>query len=591
MPARTVLDFYRNEVSSPRGEHYSHWTPAGRRVLTTHQFFDRTAALSNALADLGVGSGDRVMLLSDNRPEWHMIDLATLSLGAVDVPIYGTLTSEQITYQVKDSGAKVVVAENPEQMAKFLTIKKKCRSLEHLIQIEGPADKGVHVFDDLLESGDNGENEAAFWDRAAGVQPGDLMTIIYTSGTTGEPKGVMLTHDNLVQNVLYTANRVPVSREDLVLEFLPLCHVLERMIGYVCMYKELSKAYCSVYHVGDLIAEIRPNLLAGVPRFYEKIMQKVTDQVAGAPALKRALFNWAIDLGQERSRLQLSGQDFGGMLAARHALADKLVLSKVRAGLGGRLRFCLSGGAELPIFVNEFFHALGVFVVEGYGLTETSPIVSANGSEVGQIRLGTVGKPLDNVEVKLAKDGELLVKGPSIMSGYWNKPEQTAEVFTEDGFFTTGDIAEFDEDGFLLIVDRKKDLIVTAGGKNVAPQPIESHLKKSPFVETAVLIGDRRPFIVALFSPSFDDLERWAKKEGITYTDLEDLSGRPEVSALFDEVVIGANASLARYEQIKKHRVLPISLSIEGGQLTPTLKVKRRVVEQQFSNLIDELYG
>jgi long-chain acyl-CoA synthetase len=591
MPARTVLDFYRNEVSSPRGEHYSHWTPAGRRVLTTHQFFDRTAALSNALADLGVGSGDRVMLLSDNRPEWHMIDLATLSLGAVDVPIYGTLTSEQITYQVKDSGAKVVVAENPEQMAKFLTIKKKCRSLEHLIQIEGPADKGVHVFDDLLESGDSGENETAFWDRAAGVQPGDLMTIIYTSGTTGEPKGVMLTHDNLVQNVLYTANRVPVSREDLVLEFLPLCHVLERMIGYVCMYKELSKAYCSVYHVGDLIAEIRPNLLAGVPRFYEKIMQKVTDQVAGAPALKRALFNWAIGLGKERSRLQLSGQDFGGMLAARHALADKLVLSKVRAGLGGRLRFCFSGGAELPIFVNEFFHALGVFVVEGYGLTETSPIVAANGSEVGQIRLGTVGKPLDNVEVKLAKDGELLVKGPSIMSGYWNKPEQTAEVFTEDGFFTTGDIAEFDEDGFLLIVDRKKDLIVTAGGKNVAPQPIESHLKKSPFVETAVLIGDRRPYIVALFSPSFDDLERWAKKEGITYTDLEDLSGRPEVSALFDEVVIGANASLARYEQIKKHRVLPISLSIEGGQLTPTLKVKRRVVEQQFPNLIDELYG
>ncbi len=304
MPARTVLDFYRNEVSSPRGEHYSHWTPAGRRVLTTHQFFDRTAALSSALADLGVGSGDRVMLLSDNRPEWHMIDLATLSLGAVDVPIYGTLTSEQITYQVKDSGAKVVVAENPEQMAKFLSIKKKCRSLEHLIQIEGPADKGVHVFDDLLESGDSGDNETAFWDRAAGVQPGDLMTIIYTSGTTGEPKGVMLTHDNLVQNVLYTANRVPVSREDLVLEFLPLCHVLERMIGYVCMYKELSKAYCSVYHVGDLITQIGPTLLTGVPRFYEKIMQKVTDKVAGAPAVKRALFNWALESWGSHARIR-----------------------------------------------------------------------------------------------------------------------------------------------------------------------------------------------------------------------------------------------------------------------------------------------
>ena len=591
MPERTVLDFYRSEISSPRGQHYAHWTPEGRRVLTTEQFFDRTAALSNSLADLGVGPGDRVMLLSDNRPEWHMVDLATLSLGAVDVPIYGTLTSEQITYQIKDSGAKVVVAENPEQMAKFLAIRKKCRSLEHLIQIDGPTDKGVYVFDDLLENGDDGDNEAEFWDRAAKVEPGDLMTIIYTSGTTGEPKGVMLTHDNLVQNVLHSAHRIPVTREDLALEFLPLCHVLERTVGYICMWKETSKAYCSVYHVGDLLGEIKPTIFAGVPRFYEKVMQKVTDKVAGAPAVKRALFNWALDLGKERTRLQLSGQDLRGMLAVRHALADKLVLSKVREGLGGRLRFCVSGGAELPIFVNEFFHALGVFMVEGYGLTETSPIVSANGAKPGEIRLGTVGRPLDNVEVKLAKDGELLVRGPSIMTGYWNKPEQTAEVFTEDGFFTTGDIAEIDEDGFLLIVDRKKDLIVTAGGKNVAPQPIESRLKKSPYVETAVLIGDRRPYIVALFSPSFEDLERWAGKEKIEYADLEELAAHPKVAELFDEVIATANSSLARYEQIKKHQVLPISLSIEGGQLTPTLKVKRRVVEQQFADLIGRLYG
>jgi long-chain acyl-CoA synthetase len=591
MPARTVLDFYRNEVSSPRGEHYSHWTPAGRRVLTTQQFFDRTATFASALAKLGVAAGDRVMLLSDNRPEWHMIDLATLSLGAVDVPIYGTLTPEQITYQLKDSGAKVVVAENPEQMAKFVAVKKKCRDLKHLVQIEGPCDKGVNAFDDLVDASLDTDFEAAFWDRAAGVQPGDLMTIIYTSGTTGEPKGVMLTHENLVTNVLCTAHRIPVTREDLALEFLPLCHVLERMIGYCYMWKETSKAYCSVYHVGELLSEIKPTLLTGVPRFYEKVMQKVMDKVAMAPAVKRSLFNWALDLGREEARYRLNGEKPTGYLAARHKLADKLVLSKVREGLGGRLRYCVSGGAELPLFVNEFFHSLGVFMVEGYGLTETSPVVSANGANPGEIRLGTVGKPLDNVEIRLAQDGELLVKGPSIMRGYWNKPAQTKEVFTEDGFFTTGDIAEIDDDGFLLIVDRKKDLIVTAGGKNVAPQPIESQFKKSPYVETAVLIGDRRPYIVALFSPSFDDLKRWAKKEGITFTDLEDLAGRPEVSALFDEVVISANASLARYEQIKKHRVLPISLSIEGGQLTPTLKVKRRVVEQQFSDTIAELYG
>ncbi len=590
MPESTVLDFYRNEISSPRGEHYAHWTPEGRRVLSTRQFFNRTAALANALAELGVATGDRVMLLSDNRPEWHMVDIATLSLGAVDAPIYGTLTPEQITYQLKDSGAKIVVAENPEQMAKFTSIRKKCRGVEHLIQIEGPCDKGVISFDEVVEAEMGGDHEAAFWDRANRVQPGDLMTIIYTSGTTGEPKGVMLTHENLVQNVLHSAHRIPVTREDLTLEFLPLCHVLERMVGYICMWKETSKAYCSVYHVGDLLSEIKPTLFAGVPRFYEKVMQKVTDKVATASAVKRGLFNWALDLGKERSRLSLSGQDLGAMLGAQHALADKLVLSKVREGLGGRLRFCVSGGAELPLFVNEFFHALGVYMVEGYGLTETSPVIAVNGANPDEIRLGTVGQPLDNVEIKLAKDGELLVRGPSIMSGYWNKPEQTAEVFTEDGFFTTGDIAEIDDDGFLLIVDRKKDLIVTAGGKNVAPQPIESHLKKSPYIETAVLIGDRRPYIIVLISPSFEDLERWAKKHKITYADHHDLAAQPEVEALFEEVITGANASLARYEQIKKTHVLPIALSIEDGQLTPTLKVKRRVVEQQFADVIDDLY-
>jgi long-chain acyl-CoA synthetase len=551
--------------------------------------FDRTTALASALSELGVTTGDRVMLLSDNRPEWHMVDIATLSLGAVDVPIYGTLTREQVAYQVQDSGAKIAVVENAEQMAKFLSIRKKCRSLEHLVQIEGATGEKVLSFDDLIQNGN--DDEATFWDRAAAVDPGDLMTIIYTSGTTGEPKGVMLTHDNMVQNVLYSANRIPVTREDLALEFLPLCHVLERMVGYICMWKETSKAYCSVHHVGDLLGEIKPTLFAGVPRFYEKVMQKVTDKVANAPAVKRSLFNWALDLGKERSRTHLTSRTAGASFAARYALADKLVLSKVREGLGGRLRFCVSGGAELPLFVNEFFHALGVYMVEGYGLTETSPVIAVNGADPSEIRLGTVGKPLANIEIRLAGDGELLVKGPSVMSGYWNKPEQTAEVFTDDGFFTTGDIAEIDDDGFLLIVDRKKDIIVTAGGKNVAPQPIESHLKKSPFVETAVLIGDRRPYIIALISPSFDDLERWAKQRKIDYANLEELAGHPEVAALFEEAIHGVNASLARYEQIKKTHVLPIALSIEGGQLTPTLKVKRRVVEQQFADLVDGLYG
>jgi long-chain acyl-CoA synthetase len=346
-----------------------------------------------------------------------------------------------------------------------------------------------------------------------------------------------------------------------------------------------------VHHVGELMSQIRPTLFAAVPRLYEKVMQKITDKVAEAPAGKRALFNWALETGAAASRLRLVGRDIPFGLAAKHALADRLVLSKVREGMGGRLRFCASGGAALPLFVNEFFHSLGVYIIEGYGLTETSPIVTANGTRPGEIRLGTIGRPLDNVEIRLDTDGELLVKGPSVMKGYWNKPEQTAEVFTDDGFFRTGDIAEIDDDGFVLIVDRKKDLIVTAGGKNVAPQPIESDLKKSPYIETAVLIGDRRPYIVALVSPSFEDLERWAKKHKIDHADHEELAGHPEVVGLIEDAIAGVNGSLARYEQIKKTHVLPIALSIEGGQLTPTLKVKRRVIEQQFSDLIDRLYA
>jgi len=586
----SVLDLYRHEIGSPRSDQCAHWTPAGRRVLSTEQFFDRTAALAHSLAELGVTSGDRVMLLSDNRPEWHMVDLAALSLGAVDVPIYGTLTADQIAYQARDSGAKIAFAENPEQMAKFLGIAERCPTLEHLIQIEDPDQPGVLAFDELVEAG-GGDREAAFWDRAAKVGPDDVMTVIYTSGTTGEPKGVTLTHRNVVENALASAPRAPVHHGDLALEFLPLSHVAERTFAYIYMASGVSRAYCSALHVGDLLAGIRPTVLFGVPRFFEKVMRKITDKVAAAPAFRRTLFNWALETGTAASRRRLDGQAQSGMEALRHALADTLVLSKVREALGGRLRFCISGGAALPLFVNEFFHALGIFIVEGYGLTETSPIVAANGIAPGETRLGTVGRPLENLEIRLDRDGELLIRGPSVMSGYWNKPEQTAAAFTDDGFLRTGDIAEIDEDGFVRIIDRKKDLIVTEGGKNVAPQPIESELKKSPYIETAVLVGDRRPYIVALVSPSFEDLEGWATNNGIEWSDHVDLVGQPGVIRLIDEAVAEVNGSLARFEQIKKIRILPSALSIEADQLTPTLKVKRRVVERQFADVIDRLYA
>jgi long-chain acyl-CoA synthetase len=442
MTEKTVLDLYRNEFESPRDQHYFHYTLDGHTALSTADFFARTAGLAVGLEKLGVGRGDRVMLLTDNRPEWHMVDLAAMDIGAADVPIYATLGPEQIAYQGKDSGAVVAVVENPEQMAKFLEIRGECPDLKHLIQIEGPCAAGVVALDEVIDSGRSGEAEDLFWQRADNVGESDLLTLIYTSGTTGKPKGVTLTHRNLVQNVLPSSERATVGPDDLGLEFLPLCHVFERMIGYLYMYQAVTKAYCSVYHVGDLLTTIKPTVFASVPRIYEKVYDKVMDKVSTAPAIRRALFNWAIGEGQKAYPERLAGREPSGL---GYKLADKIVLSKVRDALGGKLRFCISGGAPLPLFTNEFFQSIGIWILEGYGLTETSPVIAVNGFAAGMTKLGTVGKPISNVEVKIADDGELCVKGPSVMSeinGYWNLPEKTAEVFDAEGFFLTGDIAE-----------------------------------------------------------------------------------------------------------------------------------------------------
>jgi long-chain acyl-CoA synthetase len=587
MAAETVLDLYRYEFESVKDEHYFHYTLDGCTALSTEEFFDRTAGLAVGLEKLGIGRGDRVMLLTDNRPEWHMVDLATVDLGAADVPVYGTLTPTQILYQIKDSGSKIAVAENSEQMAKFLQIRDECPDLVHLIQIEGPCAAGVLPLEEVIDSGRSGESGDMFWQRAQKITAGDLLTLIYTSGTTGNPKGVTLTHDNLVQNVLPTAERADVGRDDFCLEFLPLCHVFERMIGYLYMYRGVTKAYCSVYHVGDLVATIKPNIFASVPRIYEKVYDKVMDKVNSAPPIRRALFNWAVGVGRKEYPQWLAGKKPGGL---SYGLADKLVLSKLRDALGGQLRFCISGGAPLPLFTNEFFHSVGIRILEGYGLTETSPVVSCNGLPAGMSRLGTVGRPLSNVEVKVAEDGELCVKGPSVMKGYWNLPDKTAEVFDAEGFFLTGDIAEIDGDGFIRITDRKKDLIVTAGGKNIAPQPIEAELKRSPLVDNAVIIGDRKPYLVVLLSPNTEALEQWAEDEGISFSSVEEITRYPQLVEAFGAVVETTNAGLASYEQIKKFTVLPLMLSIDDGTLTPTLKVKRRVVEKHYHDLIESLY-
>jgi long-chain acyl-CoA synthetase len=394
-----------------------------------------------------------------------------------------------------------------------------------------------------------------------------------------------------VSNVLSAAPRIDVQKDDIGLEFLPLCHVLERMVSYIAMWRAIRRAYCSVYHVADLIAKIRPTLFTGVPRFYEKIHQAIMQRVADSTPLRRTMFRWAAGIGHEHACRAIAGRDSSGFFQSRHALADRLVLAKIRDALGGRVRYCVSGGAELPLYIAEFFHALGIRIIEGYGLSETSPVISVNGAEPGTLRLGTVGKPLDDVEIKIADDGELLVKGPNVMMGYWNKPEATAEAFDEDGYLRTGDIAELDDDGFLLIVDRKKDIIVTAGGKNVAPQPIENLLKRSPFIDVAVLIGDRRPFVSALISPDRERLTAWATEQSIDFETYQDLLAHPRVHSLLRNAIRDTNASLARYEQIKAHRLISDTLSVESGHLTPTLKVRRKIVERDYAGLIEEMYA
>lgn len=590
MALRTIMDLFHRDTELPRERHLTHATPDSLRTWSTGEVVRAAATLAEALKGLGVRAGTRVMLLSDNRPEWLVVDLAVQSLRAITVPVYSTLTAEQITFQARDSGAAVAVADHPTQMAKLVRVREACPELQHLVQIEGRPERGVRLLDSLAVGVDVPAAVERFWRRAGRVREDDPLTIIYTSGTTGEPKGVLLTHRNLVQNVLAAAPRVPVGPEDLALEFLPLSHVLERMLSYVYMYRATRRAYCAVPHVADLIGEIAPTVLCGVPRFFEKIHDSIVARAASS-ALKREVFSWALQVGLEAARRRLAGGEVGAVLEAQLTLADRLVFEKIRAGLGGRLRVCVSGGAPLRLDIAEFFHAVGIPLVEGYGLTETSPVIAVNGLAPGTIRLGTVGRPLPNVEVRLAEDGEILVRGPSVMQRYWNNPAATAEVIDGDGFFHTGDIGEIDDDGFLLITDRKKELIVTAGGKNVAPAPIEAELKTSPLIEQAVLLGDGRPYIVALLSPGREALEAWAGERGLAWSTWGELVEHPLVQAALAEVVERVNARLARYETIKRFAVVATPFTIDGGQLTPTLKVKRRVVERQFAREIERLYA
>ncbi len=539
------------------------------------------AGLAQGLSGLGIGKGERVAVICGDRPEWHVVDFAVLHLGALDVPIYPTLLPAQVKAILADSGAVAVVAENAEQLAKVMAVRSECPALEHVVLIDGEPPEGVRSLASLVATLSDEAAEAFLESRRPEVSPEDLATLIYTSGTTGEPKGAMLTHDNFVSNAVSSSSIMPWPEEGEVgLAFLPLSHVLERLVDYIYFLKGVTIAYCGVLEIAEAFRRVRPHLFTAVPRVYEKIYARIFEEVGHAPKVRQTLFRTAVRVALEAHRT--------GRKGLLYRLFDPIVYRKIRDIFGGRLRFSISGGAPLAVYAFEFFHAMGVRVLEGYGLTETSPVITVNPFD--RPRAGSPGPPIPGVEVKIAEDGEILTRGRHVMRGYWGKPEATAAVLGADGWFATGDIGELDSDGYLRITDRKKDLLVTAGGKNVAPQPIEAQLVSSPLVENAVLFGDRKPYIVALLVPNFDELQRWAKARGIEVADREGLLRHREVLQLYQGIVDEVNSRLARFETVKKFALLPQSLSMDAGELTPTLKVKRRAIEARYGAIIEALF-
>jgi long-chain acyl-CoA synthetase len=564
--------------------------------MSSKEVFERVRDVSLGLTALGLARGDRVALIAESRPEWLVTDLAVVAGGGVTVPIYPTLSASQALYILRDSGARLAVVSTQVQLEKIQEVRHQLPSIEAIVVMDPPAEApspSVLTFDQLAERGharmvSEWGAGREFRDAARQVRPGDLATIIYTSGTTGEPKGVMLTHASLVANMYAGAEPLEVNEDDVALSFLPLSHAFERMVAYVYLLRGVTVVFAESFDtIGRDVSVVRPTIFTGVPRVYEKMHARIMEKGAGGSAGKAALFRWAVGVGTARGRAVLAGKKPSALVALQAALADRLVFSKIRQGVGGRLRYLVSGSAPLPVRVAEFFYGVGLPIIEGYGLTETAPILSVNPPSAP--RAGTVGKALRGVELRIAADGEIMARGPNLMTGYFNKPEATADAI-KDGWFHTGDIGTLDAEGYLAITDRKKDLLVTSGGKKIAPQPIENTLKLSPLIAEAVVLGDRRKYAAALIIPEFGALERRLKDLGRPPADRAALVARPDVIALYQEIVDGLNRELSQYERLKRVAILPREFSIESGELTPSLKVKRKVVAEKWRDEIEALY-
>ena len=590
MSIRTLSELFLHAVGHDKADCLLHKVEGTYRPISTAELADRVYRLAKSLEALGVKRGDRVALMSENSPHWAATDFAVLGLGAILVPIYPTLTPDQAAYIANDCGARIVIAETQKHLDGFLAHAGELPQVEKFVVIKGASDDPrVLSFEALLAQG-TGYDKAKFEASARACEPGDLATFIYTSGTTGQPKGVMLTHDNIVSNVLAAKAVFPIIEAKFTaLSFLPLSHSFERTVDYFYYYVGVTIAYAeSVNTVPQNLQEVRPQVFVSVPRVYEKFLARVNEGVASASPIRQKLFHWAVGVGRRSVEYRLRRETPGGLLGLQLALADKLVFSKIKARLGGRFVLALSGGAPLGRDVADFFWGAGVPIFEGYGLSETSPVITVNTPD--HVKLGTVGRTVPRVTVEIAADGEILAKGPNIMKGYWNLPEATRETIDAEGWFHTGDIGEVDSEGFLRITDRKKELIVNANGKNIAPAPIENALKASPYIAQAVVIGDRRKFLSALLVPDFDTLSGWAGKQGLP-ADRPSLLARSEVRSLLAKEVENVNKGLAKFEHVVAWDLLPEEFTIETGELTPTLKVKRRIVNQKYGDVIDRLYA
>src|SRR5256884_6612141 len=560
-------------------------------TISSQEVLRRVAGLSTAFVELGVKPGDRVGLFSANRPEWHTADFAINGAGAVTVPVYFNESSDRMSYILKHCGAKVVFVVGAAQLRKLLNVRQELPELEQIILADGDAEvPGECLRYETLIAGASAPDISSYRLRSSQVLPGQLASIIYTSGTTGEPKGVMLTHANFCSNVTDVGHDFQLHpAEDVALSFLPLAHVYGRTMDYIYIFQGAALAYVeSVDAVAQALVEVRPTITAAVPRFFEKIYARLVEQGSKTTGMKKILFDWAMSVAQRANPWRATGFPAGLALQAQWKLADKLVYKKIRLGTGGQLRIVSSGGAPLSKSLAEFFWTVGIPIYQGYGLTETSPIVSSN---YPVNRMGSSGKPIANVLVRAAEDGEILVKGPCVMQGYYKNPEATREVLSEDGWFRTGDIGYLDKDNYLFITDRKKDLIKTAAGKFVAPQPIENALKTSPYILNAMVVGDRRKFIVALIVPNPTTVAAKAADQGIKFASNAELAAHPWVHALIDAEVKRLTVHLAQYETIKRFALLPEDFTFDNGSLTFTLKLKRRVVEQQFAAVIESLYA